>query len=176
MPQLAAPTLDVHASFLAAMDEFRTERVSGSQTAGWIQAWGECWQDPDGFAEFIEWLHHDALEDSPRPEAWVETTTLWWLDGSDYLGRLGIRHRLNDFLIEGVGHIGYDVRPSRRGEGQATAMLRASLPYARELGIEQALVTCDIDNVASLRVIEAAGGVLEDVRSRKRRYWVATRS
>jgi len=35
-------------------------------------------------------------------------------------------------------------------------------------------VTCDDDNVASVRVIEACGGVLEDVRGVKRRYWVPT--
>jgi predicted acetyltransferase len=34
------------------------------------------------------------------------------------------------------------------------------------------LVTCDDDNVASARVIERNGGVLEDVRNGKRRYWV----
>ena len=53
-------------------------------------------------------------------------------------------------------------------------MLQQALPWARELGIESALVTCDLDNVGSIRVIEAAGGVLEDVRGVKRRYWVPT--
>ena len=52
-------------------------------------------------------------------------------------------------------------------------MLHGALPWARELGIDRALVTCDDDNVGS-RAIEAAGGELEDVRERKRRYWVPT--
>jgi predicted acetyltransferase len=34
------------------------------------------------------------------------------------------------------------------------------------------LVTCDDDNVGSRRVIEANGGVLEDVRNRKMRFWL----
>ena len=38
----------------------------------------------------------------------------------------------------------------------------------------QPLVTCDVDNVGSAAVIEANGGVLEDVRGTKRRYWVPT--
>jgi predicted acetyltransferase len=104
----------------------------------------------------------------------VPCTTLWWVDGDDYLGRLAIRHRLTDFLREVGGHIGYDVRPSRRREGHASAMLQQSLPWARELGIDRALVTCDLDNVGSIRVIENAGGELEDVRGNKRRYWVPT--
>ena len=53
-------------------------------------------------------------------------------------------------------------------------MLRAVLPHAHALGIESALLTCDEDNVASAKVIEAAGGVLEDRRGIKLRYWVPT--
>jgi predicted acetyltransferase len=56
----------------------------------------------------------------------------------------------------------------------ATAALRAALPLASALGIHPVLVTCDDDNIGSARVIEANGGVLEDVRGEKRRYWIAT--
>ena len=97
-----------------------------------------------------------------------------WVDGENYLGRIAVRHHLNDFLADVGGHIGYDVRPSRRREGHATAMLRAVLPHAHALGIDSALVTCNTDNVGSIRVIEAAGGVFEDQRGTKLRYWVPT--
>jgi predicted acetyltransferase len=53
-------------------------------------------------------------------------------------------------------------------------MLAASLPWARELGIENALVTCDDTNEASRKVIEACGGVFDDQREQKLRYWIAT--
>jgi predicted acetyltransferase len=53
-------------------------------------------------------------------------------------------------------------------------MLVQSLPFAAELGIDPALVTCDADNVASRKVIQAAGGELEDERHGKLRFWVAT--
>lgn len=50
------------------------------------------------------------------------------------------------------------------------------LPQARALGLDKVLVTCDETNPASARVIEKAGGVLEDVRDtelgRTRRYWI----
>ena len=87
---------------------------------------------------------------------------------------MAVRHELTEHLLEVGGHIGYDVRRSRRGEGQATAMLRAVLPEANALGIDPALITCDADNIASRRVIEANGGVLEDQRGLKMRYWVPT--
>ena len=55
-------------------------------------------------------------------------------------------------------------------------MLHDVLPHANLLGIDPALVTCDVDNVASRRVIEANGGILEDERRGKLRFWVPTGS
>jgi predicted acetyltransferase len=72
------------------------------------------------------------------------------------------------------GHIGYAVRPTARRRGHATAALALMLPVAAERGIDPVLVTCDTDNVGSRRVIEANGGVLEDVRGQKMRYWIRT--
>lgn len=176
MPELVVPTSTVMTSFLEAMDEFVAEGAENSQTAAWIEHNAPGWRDPAAFETFADAVRADALPDSPRPDWHVPCTTLWWVDGEDYLGRIAIRHTLNDFLLDVGGHIGYDVRPTRRREGHATAMLRAALPWARDLGIDPALVTCDDDNVGSVRVIEAAGGVLEDVRGIKRRYWVPTGS
>ncbi len=53
-------------------------------------------------------------------------------------------------------------------------MLAAALPVANRLGIDPVLVTCDDTNVASRRVIETNGGVFEDQRGEKLRYWIAT--
>jgi predicted acetyltransferase len=101
-------------------------------------------------------------------------TTLWWIESDVYLARIAIRHRLTPWLLEQGGHIGYDVRPSARRQGHATAMLRAALPVVAGLGIRRALVTCDHDNVGSRKVIEACGGVFEDRRADKLRYWIET--
>ena len=174
MPELVLPTTGVRESFLEAMDEFVAEGVERSQTAAWIQHHDPDWRDPQAFATFVDAVRADALEETPRPERHVPCTTLWWVEGEDYLGRIAIRHRLNDFLLDGGGHIGYDVCPTRRREGHATTMLQQALPWALGLGIDPALVSCDEDNLGSVRVIEAAGGVLEDVRGIKRRYWVPT--
>jgi predicted acetyltransferase len=178
MPQLVPPTVQVWASFVAAMAEFRAEGRGGahddSMIGSEIRDYGACWATLAGFREYVEWLRGQALAYSPRPAGYVPCTTLWWVDGDDYLGRLAIRHRLTPQLRELGGHIGYDVRPSARRRGHATAMLRAALPIARRLGIEAALVTCDADNVASRKVIERNGGQLEDQRGDKLRYWVPT--
>jgi predicted acetyltransferase len=83
---------------------------------------------------------------------------------------------LNDALKDVGGHIGYDVRPSARRQGHATAMLAAALPIAAGLGIDPALITCDVDNRASRRVIERAGGALVSQSPRTLRFHVPTRT
>jgi predicted acetyltransferase len=152
----------VHRSFLDAMAEFRAEgrgaADDNTMIGAEIRAWAASWATPEAFARFVADLRAQALEDTPRPAGYVPSTTLWWVDGEDYLGRIAIRHRLTPTLRERGGHIGYDVRPSTRRRGHATAMLRAALPVARDLGIARALLTTDPDNVASQRVILACGG------------------
>jgi len=135
---------------------------------------GRTWATEDGFAHFVEDLRGKAREDTPRPEGHVPSTILWWVEDSEYLGRIAIRHRLTRWLLEVGGHLGYDVRPSARRRGHATAMLKEALPIAHAVGIDPALITCDEDNVGSRRVIEANGGVLADQLNDKLRFWVPT--
>lgn len=139
------------------------------------EAWnhGAAWTSRAGFAAYVTKLRDAALEATPRPAGWIPATTLWYVEGPACLSRLAIRHRLSPELLAVGGHIGYDVRPTARRRGYATAMLRDALPIANVLGIEPALLTCDADNTASRKVIEANGGVLED-RGDKLRFWVAT--
>lgn len=93
------------------------------------------------------------------------------------VGRVSIRHELNDFLANFGGHIGYGVRPAYRRRGYAGAMLRQALLVARSVGVSRVLLTCDDANDTSASIIERAGGVLEDIRVApdgigKRRYWI----
>lgn len=164
MPRLIVPDVRVRASFLAAMDEFVVEG-----RAGWRPT-------AAGFGAFVADLR--AAERPPLPPGLVPQTTRWWVEGPDerpeYLGRISVRHRLTEQLRRIGGHIGYDVRPSRRREGQATAMLAAVLPLAHGLGIDPALITCDTTNVASRRVIERNGGTLAEESEGTLRFWVPT--
>jgi predicted acetyltransferase len=179
MPELVRPAVTVHASFLAAMAEFVAEgrgSQDGSMIGHDIGAYGPTWSTIEGFDEYVRHLHDEVYEETPRLAHHVPSTTLWWVDGPEYLGRISIRHRLTPALLEVGGHIGYDVRASARRRGHATAMLRQALPVARGLGIGPALLTCAATNVASRLVIEHNGGVLEDERNGTLRYWVPTRS
>lgn len=178
VPQLIRPTVRHRASFAAAMREFEEEGRGApedlSSIGRDIRRLRGRWEDPEVFAAYVAQTVADAREDSPRPAGQVPCTTLWYVSGDRYLGRIAIRHRLNAMLLDYGGHIGYDVRPSARRRGHATAMLRAVLPVAHRLGIDPVLVTCDDTNTASRKVIEAAGGRFEDQRAEKLRYWIST--
>jgi predicted acetyltransferase len=112
------------------------------------------------------------------PAGWVPATFLIAEAEGQLVGRVSVRHELNAFLAEFGGHIGYAVRPAYRRRAYATGILREAVVLATSVGIERVLVTCDVDNVASAKVIVRCGGVLENVASghdgspAKRRYWI----
>lgn len=127
-----------------------------------------------------EWLDHvRALEQEETCPAHLVTATLYVAvrrEDERIVGMIDLRHRLNDFLAEYGGHIGYSVRPDERCKGYAKRMLALTLPEARKRGIERVLITCDDDNIGSARTIEANGGVFERTTTLDgevlRRYWI----
>jgi predicted acetyltransferase len=132
-------------------------------------------RDPETFADWVDVLL--ANERGERlPDGFVAGTTRWIVDDQGRLvGFLSIRHELNEHLLEVAGHIGYAIRPSERRKGYATAAAALALVECRRRRMDRVLITCDDTNVASAIVIERNGGVLEDVRNGKRRYWVDLR-
>jgi predicted acetyltransferase len=130
------------------------------------------------FARYLDVLKQQARGEQ-LPPGYVPSTFLFAFDGASIVGRVSIRHALNDFLLRLGGHIGYVVVPKFRRRGYATAILRQALQMAsRDLGLSRVLLTCDDDNVGSIRTIEKNGGVLEnvvtgpDLLTPKRRYWI----
>lgn len=129
------------------------------------------------------WHRYVARMDAYRrgvdlPDGMVPATFLVADVGGVLVGRTSVRHELNDFLAEFGGHIGYAVRPPFRRRGFAGQILRQSLDVLREVGVDRALVTCDVDNVGSAAVIASCGGRFErvapgrDDTAAKRRYWI----
>jgi predicted acetyltransferase len=166
---LAVPDESYHESFVAALREFHDE--------------GEVLDiRMDEVAEpaaFHDWLEHLRWADLVGAAATVRDRTAhriyWWVEDERFLGRARLNLRLTPELTEFGGHIGYDIRPTARGQGHATALLRAVLATAGEAGLDRALLTCAPDNHASQRVIERNGGVLDGISQAGRlRYWCAT--
>jgi predicted acetyltransferase len=102
----------------------------------------------------------------------VPSTLYWYVAGLEYLGTLVIRHRLTPELAQAGGHIGYHVVPPWRRQGHATRMLAAGLAKSRALGLDRVLLTCDVENEPSRRVILANGGVPDGRFGHEDRFWI----
>ena len=113
------------------------------------------------------------------PEGLVPDSTFICVKALDdcLIGMVNIRHRLNDYLLNYGGHIGYSIHPAYRGQGYGKRQLGLALDKCRDLGLGRALLTCNLSNEASRRVITANGGILEDVRTgpegeEMQRWWI----
>lgn len=136
----------------------------------------------DSYSDYDAWLVkvNKDLDIPNMPADRVPAHTYFFVRTSDdkIIGMINIRHRLNDFLFNEGGHIGYSIRPTERNKGYATLMLESALQKCREIGLDKVLITCDKINIASAKVIQHNNGVLEneiysDTFSEViQRYWI----
>jgi predicted acetyltransferase len=166
MIKLVKPQLKYEKSFLEALKEFKMDD----------QNYSNSFDDTENnFTKYIS-----RLEDSEKginlKDGYVPFTTLFLVDDDEYIGRVSIRHSLNDTLLKEGGHVGYDIRPSKRKMGYGTKILELALPIAKELGINKVLLTCKDSNIGSYKIMEKNGAVLQDKIEYnghlKRRYWI----
>lgn len=103
---------------------------------------------------------------------------LWLVDGEKFIGIVSLRPKLNDKLRKRGGNISYAIRKSERRKGYGKLLLNLITGHARSLGLRKILVTCHDQNTGSIRIIEGAGGVLQDIIKipgftlPERRYWI----
>lgn len=135
------------------------------------------WKPRMSYAEMLTILE-DEREGRNMAEGRVPHTMLYgFLDGQ-IIGRVSIRHELNDFLLRRGGHIGYAVADGYRGKGYATVLMQEGINYCKGLGLTEILITCDYANTASWKIIEKFDARLEnkiiDEKENKtiRRYWI----
>ena len=108
----------------------------------------------------------------------VSQTRYWLIDEEEYIGFVSIRHRLNAHLKQIGGHIGYQIRPSKRKKGYGTVILKYALQKVKGLGIKKVLITCDKSNIGSRKIIEAnEGRLIGEFKAPKHKpkilkYWI----
>lgn len=168
MSFLIEPTAQYKEQIIAAVQEFQSE---GRLLDYDVQRLHR------NFASYLRNMQKQKERHYVEPDR-VPTTDFWLIDGEEVIGRLSLRHELNDFLLKVAGHIGYMIRPSRRCQGYGKEILRLGLEQARAIGLTRVLVTCDENNIGSKRVIESNGGRFENAvvvngsSVKKLRYWI----
>ncbi len=165
---LEQPSPKYKIGYLAALEEFQSEGRYLNISKEELEK---------DFGAFIDRIPAMRMELNGVPE-----TEYWLTRGDEYIGRLSIRHELDEKLLLHGGHIGYAIRPSQRKKGYGKKALELGLLETKKLGLDTVLVTCDSTNTASRRIIESHTGVLENKvegepgKPTKLRFWIDIKS
>jgi predicted acetyltransferase len=136
-------------------------------------------EENESFEDFVQ-RYYDQMKGLNLKEGYVPATMFWLIDNGQFVGRVQIRHEVStEHLLKYGGHIGYYIRQSKRKMGYGRKILELALQEAKKMDFEKVLLTCDDNNIGSQKIIEANGGVLENIiegekedNPKKRRYWI----
>ena len=127
------------------------------------------------YEEYKEWLVKKEKDANQVGiiDGWrvPQTTFVLYVEGVP-VGYGSIRHFLTDALREVGGHIGYCISPLYRKKGYGKEILKRLIIEARAMGIKDILVTTNLDNYASQKVIIANGGKEIDRSTEHIHFWI----
>ncbi len=93
----------------------------------------------------------------------IPTSSYLLFKDNKIIGHIFIHHYIDlEVLRDYEGHIGYGIRPTERNNGYGTKMLSLALEKCKDLNLEEVLISCDKDNVASAKIIEKNNGILQE--------------
>ncbi len=127
------------------------------------------------FEEFKTWLIESDSSSKTKElvDGWkVPSSTYWLYVNGTPVGMGKIRHFLTEKLLEEGGHIGYAIRPSERNKGYGTILLKRLLSTAKNMGIDNILLTIRNDNVHSLKVAISNRGIIEKSNDTRSYVWI----
>jgi len=153
--------------------EFRQEFFSAGETS--ISGSYKFDMNRHTYAEWLQILRDSLSEETANPKFGVSETYFAVNEENEIVGIINFRHDITPFYSNS-GHIGYSVRPTQRGKGYATEMLKAVLDKAREVGLREVKLVCKQSNIASAKVIMKNGGksvrVFEEDTEFKKEYCI----
>lgn len=127
-----------------------------------------AWKD---FEEFLSIVENDISNNLN----WVNSHLFFLVDWDEILWSIQVRHTINHpNLIEKWWHIWYWVSPKHRQKWYATIMLELALKEAKKIWLEKVLITCDINNIGSNKVIQKNWWIFERIATdgEINRYWI----
>ncbi|UCE36714.1 MAG: GNAT family N-acetyltransferase [Thermoplasmata archaeon] len=166
--KLIEPSIDYQKEYTQFLEDFKSTK---EKLVPFILEY-----DTSKFPGFIQKLK-DSSMGIGLPEGWIPHTTFWLVDpNKNVIGVVNIRHKINDKLERIGGHIGFSIAPSYRRKGYGKIILKLALDKVSKFGLKQVLLTCDKENIGSVKVIKYNNGVLdsEDIVDgmRIQRYWI----
>ena len=136
-------------------------------------------REKDSFDDYLNKLKNLEKGIDLKP-GFVPTDFFWLLNGKEeILGSIRFRKELNEFTLNDGGNIGYDICPSHRKKGYGTLILKLLIKKLNKLYPDsRLLITCEIDNIHSNKIVINNGGILENTVKSNRtgnminRYWI----
>ncbi|HSQ97399.1 MAG TPA: GNAT family N-acetyltransferase [Rickettsiales bacterium] len=132
----------------------------------------------DFFPRYAEFMINCEKAETIEKKDWVEADSYFICKDGKMIGEINFRKRLNVFLLtHSMGHIGYKIKQSERGNGYGTEALRLLLEKAWKEGYTELMISCKENNIPSSRVIEKNGGILNRInkineKEPEKEYWI----
>ncbi len=167
--QLVRPTAEHLSSYTAALE--RGWAPDNKRATAAAEELAKIQADPQAFLAGLEDLEGKGPPvtlPNGRLVHRIPSFRRWIWDG-EFAGSLVFRWQHGTTALPAYvqGHIGYAVVPWKQGQGYAKAALKLLLKEAVVSGLPFAEALTGPDNVASQRVMEAAGGVLHERFTRR---------
>lgn len=77
------------------------------------------------------------------------------------IGAINVRWNLPESMKQFGGNIGYGIRPTERRKGYNKINLYLGLIEAQKLGLDLVMLDCDVNNLGSVKTMQALDGKLE---------------
>ena len=149
------PSIDRKQDAIDYIEEFNRYN-SEVQGAGCLQRYLD---DYEGWLEFLEKDKRIIPSEDDVP---TETFFLVRESDNKIVGMTNIRTGMNKDWSQWRGHIGFSIRPTERRKGYNKINLYLALEKCQENGIENAILTCHSNNIASSKTMESFGVLPEE--------------
>ncbi len=106
--ELVKPRIEYKDSFIEAVKEFPADEKTYD-----FEKNLDISELENNFEKFIDSVN-DREKGIDLPEGYVPDSIYFLVDKGEFIGRVAIRHKLTEKLLQIGGHIGYSIRPSKR--------------------------------------------------------------